>query len=153
MKIISNLIEAHLFKETGSGLEFLLLKRNENQIYSGIWQMVSGKIKANEKATETVLREIVEETNLKPLNLWVIPRVNSFYSTSNDSICLVPVFAALISANSDVRLSDEHSEYQWVKTAKAKKMLAWDGQRKAVDLINEYFLNQKSFLNFVKVEI
>ena len=153
MKIISNLIEAHLFKETANGLEFLLLKRNNNQIYAGIWQMVSGKIKDGEKATETVLREIQEETQLKPLKLWVIPRINSFYSDSDDSICLVPVFAALVSQNSNVVISDEHSEHKWVNALEAKKMLAWDGQRKAVDLIEEYFLNEMSFLNFVEVKI
>jgi hypothetical protein len=46
LKIISNLIEAHIFRETEKGIEFLLLKRADNQIYPGVWQMVSGKISA-----------------------------------------------------------------------------------------------------------
>ena len=44
MKIISNMIEAHIFRETKDGIEFLLLKRSEKEIYSGLWQMVTGKI-------------------------------------------------------------------------------------------------------------
>lgn len=151
MKIISNIVEAHIFRKVDECIEFLLLKRNENQVYPGLWQMVSGKIKKDEKATETAVREIKEETKLNPLKLWIIPRVNSFYSASDDSINLVPVFAALVSSESNVIISNEHSEYRWVKPSEAKKMLAWDGQRKAVDLIEEYFLKEIFFLNFVEI--
>ena len=152
MNIISNLIETHIFRETDNGIEFLLLKRAENQIYPSVWQMVSGKIKVNEKAFETSLRELKEETNLVPLKLWVTPKVNSFYSSQTDSICLIPVFAVLVKKDSNIIISDEHSEYKWVTPAEAKKLLAWDGQRKAVDLIEEYFLNEKSFLKFVEIQ-
>jgi len=153
MKIISNLIEAHIFRETESGIEFLLLKRAKDQIYPAVWQMVSGKIKENEKAFETSLRELREETNLTPLKMWIAPKVNSFYSSQSDSICLIPVFAVQVKKDSKVIISDEHSEYKWVTSDEAKGLLAWDGQRKAVELIEEYFLNEKSFLKFVVVEI
>ncbi|MCH7965287.1 MAG: NUDIX domain-containing protein [Bacteroidetes bacterium] len=153
MKIISNLIEAHIFRESESGIEFLLLKRAKDQIYPAVWQMVSGKIKENEKAFETSLRELREETNLTPLKMWIAPKVNSFYSSQSDSICLIPVFAVQVKKDSKVIISDEHSEYKWVTSDEAKRLLAWDGQRKAVELIEEYFLNEKSFLKFVVVEI
>lgn len=152
MNIISNLVETHIFRETEHGIEFLLLKRAEDQIYPAVWQMVSGKIKENEKAFETSLRELKEETNLTPLNMWAAPKVNSFYSSQDDSICLIPVFAVQVKKGSKVIISDEHSEYKWVTSSEAKRLLAWDGQRKAVELIEEYFLNEKSFLNFVEIE-
>jgi len=153
MKIISNLIEAHIFRESESGIEFLLLKRAKDQIYPAVWQMVSGKIKENEKAFETSLRELREETNLTPLKMWIAPKVNSFYSSQSDSICLIPVFAVQVKKDSKVIISDEHSEYKWVTSDEANGLLAWDGQRKAVELIEEYFLNEKSFLKFVVIEI
>ena len=152
MNITSNLIEAHIFRETENSIEFLLLKRAEDQIYPAVWQMVSGKIKENEKATETAVRELKEETNLTPLKMWIAPKVNSFYSSQSDSICLIPVFAVQVKKDSKVIISDEHSEYKWVTSAEAKRLLAWDGQRKAVELIEEYFLKQKSFLKFVEIE-
>ncbi len=34
MKIISNLIEAHIFRESEKGIEFLLLKRSDGSILS-----------------------------------------------------------------------------------------------------------------------
>ena len=153
MKIISNLIEAHIFRETENGIEFLLLKRAENQIYPAVWQMVSGKIKESEKAFETVLRELKEETNLIPLKMWVAPKVNSFYSSQDDSICIIPVFAVQVKNDAKVIISSEHSEYKWVIPNEAKKLLAWYGQRKAVELIEEYFLNEKSFLKFIEINM
>jgi dihydroneopterin triphosphate diphosphatase len=152
MNIITNLIEAHIFRETENGIEFLLLKRAEDQIYPGVWQMVSGKIDGNEKAFETVMREVKEETGITPEKLWIVPRVNSFYSSQSDSITLIPVFAVQVRKNSVVIISDEHCEYKWVNLNEAKRLLAWDGQRKAVELIEEYFLSNRSLLKFVEVE-
>ena len=152
MNIISNLVEVHIFRETENAIEFLLLKRAEDQIYPAVWQMVSGKIKEGEKAFETSLRELKEETNLTPLKMWIAPKVNSFYSSQTDSICLIPVFAVQVKKDSKVVISNEHSKYKWVTSNEAKRLLAWDGQRKAVDLIEEYFLNEKSFLKFVEIE-
>ncbi|MBV6419347.1 MAG: hypothetical protein DAHOPDDO_00563 [Ignavibacteriaceae bacterium] len=152
MKIISNLIEAHIFRETEKGIEFLLLKRSEGQPYPGLWQMVTGKIKSNEKAYQTALREIKEETGLIPVQLWVAPTVNSFYEPKHEYICLLPVFAARVEAD-EIKLSKEHTEYQWVDKSTAQKMLAWEGQRKAVQIIEDYFLSEKSFLHFVEIKL
>lgn len=157
MKIISNLIEAHIFRKNEKGIEFLLLKRAEDQIYPGIWQMVSGKIKESaedgEKAYQTAIRELREETGLKPLKIWSAPRVNSFYSSQSDTINLIPVFAIQVKGNSKVKISNEHTEFKWVSISKTQKLLAWDGQRKAVRLIEEYFLKELRFLNFVEIKL
>jgi dATP pyrophosphohydrolase len=161
MQIISNLIEAHIFRTSGIKIEFLLLKRSEGQPYPGLWQMVTGKIKSNEKAFQTALREIKEETGLTPLQLWVAPTVNSFYEPTrlndrvgqeDEYICLLPVFAARVEAD-EITLSKEHTEYQWVDKSSAQKLLAWEGQRKAVQIIEDYFLNEKSFFHFVEIKI
>lgn len=153
MKVISNLIEAHIFREINNGIEFLLLKRAPYQYYPNIWQMVSGKIKDFEKAYETALREIKEETGLKPDQLWIAPNINSFYSPDDEYISLIPVFAAKVDSDSEVKISSEHSEYKWLKPFDAKNLLAWEGQRRSLDLITEYFLNRKSFLNFIEIKL
>ena len=152
-RIITNLVEAHVFRRTKNGIEFLLLKRSETEIYPGLWQMVSGKIRKDEKAYKTALREIKEETGLIPKKFWVTPNVNSFYYPEKDYISLLPVFAVLVDSKSKVKISNEHSEYKWVKPSEVKKMLAWEGQRKSVDIIKEYFTKEISFLNFVEIPL
>jgi len=154
MQLVTFLIEAHIFRQTSENeIEFLLLKRADGEKYSNVWQMVTGSIYGNEKAYETALREIKEETGLTPKQFWVVPNVNSFYEPSKDYICQVPVFAALVENDSSVLISDEHKDYKWVTLKEAKKLLAWRGQRISVDTIYEYFTKEKSFLNFVEIKI
>ncbi|MFH1197024.1 MAG: NUDIX pyrophosphatase [bacterium] len=152
MIVTSALIEAHVFRKRKRGIDFLLLKRAPDEKYPGIWQMVTGSIDLGEKAFQTALREIKEETGLTPINFWVVPHMNSFYSHEKNFICMVPVFAALV-GNEQVKISDEHCEYKWVTKESAKKLLAWPGQRKSVDIIYEYFMREKSFLKFVEIKI
>ena len=153
MEVRSYLIEAHIIKKSGDNILFLLLKRAEDETYPNVWQMVTGSIKKDEKAWETALREIKEETSLIPEHFWVVPTVNSFYNEHRDDVCMVPVFLAEVPEESNVIISDEHSEYKWVTKEEAKDLLAWPGQRNAVDIIYDYFLNQKSVLNFIEINL
>ncbi len=153
MNVTSSLIEAHIFRLARKELEFLLLKRSENEIYPGLWQMVTGSIDDNEKAYQAAVREIKEETGLTPVKFWVVPNVNSFYSPKQNSICMVPVFAALVADDSNVIISEEHSEYKWVSKDDAIRLLAWPGQRNSVETIYEYIRNQQTFLNFMEISL
>jgi dihydroneopterin triphosphate diphosphatase len=145
------MIELHIFRETEKGIEFLLLKRSEKEIYPGLWQMVSGKIEEGETAFSAAIREMKEETGMKPLQFWAAPNVNHFYSPENDSITLLPVFAAKVDKDSSVIICDEHCDCRWVDPEEAKRLLAWPGQRKSVDLITEYISLHQSFLKFIEV--
>jgi dATP pyrophosphohydrolase len=151
MRIVSELIEAHIFRISKIGIEFLLLKRSPETIYPGIWQMVTGKMNKDEPAYKAALREIKEETGLIPEKLWVAPNVNSFYDHINDTISFLPVFAGKVSLDSKVIISEEHSEYQWASTGNTKKLLAWPGQKKSIDVINEYFTEESSLLKFIEI--
>jgi len=149
----TNLIEAHILKKTEKEIKFLIMKRASNEKYPNIWQMVTGKIKDEEKAYQTVIREIKEETNLNIDEIYTVPNINSFYDDTDDSITIIPVFVAVVSQEQKVRLSIEHSEYKWVSVNKAKKMFAWPGQRQSVDIIEEYFSLQSENLKFIRVGI
>lgn len=153
MKIIAEMVELHVFRLSKDGLEFLLLKRSDKDIYPGLWQMVSGHVEENETAVETAIREMKEETGLVPTRYWVAPNVNSFYSPAHDSVSIIPVFAAQVKADEKIIISDEHSEFLWVDSSEAKSKLAWEGQRKSVDLIEEYFLKEMKYLQFTEIDL
>jgi len=153
MNIKSTLIEVHIFRKIEDGIEFLLMKRAPNEVYAGVCQMVTGSIENGEKAFETAIREIKEETNLIPNGFWIVPNINSFYSSVDDSITMVPVFVAEVEKNSDVILSSEHTEYLWCSKDEAKVLLAWPGQRKSVDIISEYFSENNSLLKLIEIKL
>lgn len=153
MKVISDIIEAHICRLKNSELQFIVLKRSENEIYPNIWQMVSGRMNEGEAAYEAAAREIYEETNLKINELWVVPNVNSYYSAKNDTVSLIPVFLAMVNDHDEVKISDEHSEYKWVSFDEVCDLLAWAGQIESVKIIKQYLTEKKSLLNFVKVKL
>lgn len=151
MKVLSYMVEAHIFRQIDDRLEFLLLKRAELEVYPGVWQMVTGSSNQGERAFQTAIREIGEETGLKPRKLWVVPYINSFYSWRRNHICMIPVFSALVDYTSVVKLSHEHSEYKWVQKDEALDMLAWVGQRNSVNIIYDFFTQPHSNLNFEEI--
>ncbi len=153
MKISTNYIEAHIIRECEGKIEFLLLKRASYQWFPDLWQMVSGKIKDGEKAYQSALREIKEETGIEPKQFWILPNISSFYLYEDDSVNLVPVFVGKADFNSEIKISSEHSEYKWVSGKEAKELLAWPGQRKSVDIIEECFdSSKKSFLYLMEIK-
>lgn len=153
MKLVTNIIEAHICRIRNEQLEFLALKRSANEVYPNLWQMVSGRMNEGEKAFEAAAREIFEEIKIKANELWVVPNVNSFYSAKDDSISLIPVFLAIVEAERQVILSEEHSDYKWISFDEICNLLAWQGQIESVRIIKQYLTDKKSFLNLVKIEL
>lgn len=153
MDIKLNLIECHIIRKKEKGIEYLLLQRSQMEIYPNIWQMVTGKIKENEKAFDAAEREIFEETNLNVRQMYVVPHINPFYNDVDDTINFVPVFVAVVDSEAEVNISKEHQAYKWVSKKKAKELLAWPGQAKSVNIIHDYFVKHKKNLNFAEIQL
>ncbi len=150
-KVKSKYIEIHILKVVNGKLKFLLLKRSNNDRYPGIWQMVTGHIKKNEKAYGAAIRELKEETSLTPKSLYVVPIVNSLYLPEKDEINFVPVFVCEVESDTEVKISNEHSEFKWVSFNQALKMVKWDGQKRALMIINENW--GKDMSKFKKISL
>jgi dATP pyrophosphohydrolase len=139
--IVSRVVEACVFRFAHDGPEYLLLKRSEkDNIYPGMWQLVTGSMKDGERAVDAALRECREETGMVAKRFWVVPFVNSFYVPISDAIHLCPVFAMEVEEESRVTLSQEHQEFSWCSFENAKAKLVWPGQRYAVELVHEYIV-------------
>ncbi len=151
MEVITGMVEVHLFRINNGMPEFLLIKRSEKEIYPGLWQMVSGSIEKDEKAYEAAIREIKEETNLEVEKLWSAPNVNSFYSAEKDAIILIPVFVALVKKGT-VILSEEHVDFRWCDYSTARDLLAWEGQKKSLEIIFKYLTEEKKYFDLVEIK-
>lgn len=152
MELNASMIEAHINRKKKGKLEFLLLKRGENANYPGLWQMVTGKIKKDEKAYETVLREVKEETDLSVEKLFIVPNVNSFYSITDNKVNFVPVFLCLVNEDEKVKISKEHCKFRWVSKNKAMKMVAWTGQQKSLEIIYSFLTKKEKEIRFVEIK-
>jgi dihydroneopterin triphosphate diphosphatase len=136
-EILSKYIECYVYKKSDDGLKYLLLKRSETKHpYPGIWQIVTGRFEDNEKAYETALREVKEETSLKPVKCFVAPKINEFYTPHNDKIYLIPVFVVYVEEE-NVILSDEHTHFEWLKYETAYNRIHWYTQKENLKIIND----------------
>lgn len=132
--IEKRLIDLYPYKLDGKELTFLLFKRASGHIYDGQWRMVGGKVKSGESYWEAALRELYEETTLKPLKMWTIPSINTFYEHRTDSILYIPAFAAEIDGVKPIVLNSEHSEYSWFSIEEAIDKIIWPEQRRLLKL-------------------
>lgn len=117
------------------------MRRNIGLQYEGIFHCVHGKIEENEPAWQTALRELKEETGLVPKELFVADFTSNFYEAKEDRFNLVPVFVAVVE-DREVRLSREHSEFEWLNYKEAKEKVAWENHRKAIEIINKMFTTE-----------
>jgi dATP pyrophosphohydrolase len=152
-KIIFKIAEVVVFRMMRTP-EFLVLKRSDNEdIYPGLWQIVSGGIKRGEKAYEAVAREIKEEIGIKPEHLYNTPLTNTFYFYANDSVNVSPVFAAEVNGSAEVKLSREHKEFRWLEKDDAIALLVWPGQKEAIRIVSDYILSENPSRKFMEIKL
>lgn len=130
------LIDLYPYRLKENKAEYLLLKRAKGQKYDGQWRMIGGKVEDGEAYWETALRELSEETGLKPEKFWTIPSLNKFYEHHTDSILLIPAFAAQINSSDSVILNKEHSTAEWFDIHKAVECIPWPEQRRLLKLLD-----------------
>lgn len=131
-EIDCSIVDVYAFRRGRDGVEVLLLRRAPGRLLGDTWQAVHGSIEADETAWQAALRELHEETGLRPLRFWQLETVNTFYMATRDCILMCPGFAAEVDSAARVRLNAEHSELRWAGVQEACGVLLWPGQRQAV---------------------
>lgn len=127
-------------RETESRHEVLLLKRTQTLI--GEWCQIAGSIEEGETAWQTALRELDEETGLRPDTLYSADTCEQFYEADRDAITIAPVFVAFIDNTAEVSLNHEHSAFRWVSFEEAIELVAFGGQRRILRWIVEEFIKR-----------
>jgi dihydroneopterin triphosphate diphosphatase len=128
-----SLVDVYVLRGTGTAMQCLLLRRAPGRRCPGSWEAVHGHIEGDELPAEAALRELEEETGLKPEKLYNLSRVESFYLHTRNEIALIPVFVALVTAAAEVRPGSEHDSFQWVDIREAALRLSWPRERRAVE--------------------
>ncbi len=140
----------------------ILYKKENNEILYGIflrkkekiWQFVSGGGEDKETPTQTVKREIWEETGLKVNeediikldSRTTIPVVNIAKKFLwGENVYVVPeyTFAIEQSKNTKIILSDEHEKMEWANFKNAMKKLKYDSNKTALWELNVRLKNRR----------
>jgi dATP pyrophosphohydrolase len=126
---------------TRDAARVLLLKRKTAPV--GAWCPVSGRIETGERAWETALREIGEETGLKEGTLYTTGVTDSFYDPEANTIELMPIFLFMIAREEAVTLDAAQSDYAWLDVDAALAQLTFAGHKTALQTIRRDFIQRE----------
>ena len=108
--------------------EVLLLKRAQKAGFApGVWEDITGRMKQLEEPEQALRREVREETGLeisivKPLRVFHI-----FRGARTPGNELVGILFWCKTQGKEVKLSEEHTEFRWLKPDEALHLLDSDG--------------------------
>jgi bis(5'-nucleosidyl)-tetraphosphatase len=125
-------VDVLVLRGKADDLEVLLLRRSPRGRSPGSWEGVHANIDPGETPVQTALRELTEETGLRPLRFYNLSRVESFYRHKTNEVILIPVFAAFVGRDAEVVLSEEHDEYEWLRPQAARQRVTWPRIRRTI---------------------
>ncbi|MGF1447065.1 MAG: NUDIX pyrophosphatase [Pikeienuella sp.] len=133
-------VSIFILKPEGSETKVLLVRRTG--YLAGLWCQIAGGIKPGEKAWQTAIREVREETGIELSEIWSADFLEQFYEVAKECITLVPVFVGTVPTDTIVRLNDEHDAHEWVSFEKANSMLSFPGQQRALAAVKAEFVDK-----------
>lgn len=138
-RLRSNIVAVYVVRPARGGIELLMLQRPPGHRFAGAWQTVGGHIeeRRGETAWQAALRELDEETGLEVERWFRIDRLESFYNPDNDTIYFVPAFAALVAAEAEPTISEEHQAWRWQRPRDAAASVDWAAMRDSMLLVGE----------------
>jgi dihydroneopterin triphosphate diphosphatase len=143
-EFVSNTIQLHVVKKEGDKYKFLVLQRADDVYpYPGLWQVITGTMRGGETAKETALRELEEETGLKPLKFWTLPYLTTFFDAETDRVNASPVFATWVETDKEVIISSEHKDYKWCDYEECIRILELPSHKEGTRIFYEFILMSK----------
>ena len=135
----NNQIEVIVFKKERQDLLFLILKRNLQK--GGFWQPITGGVEENETLEQAALREVKEEIGITT-KIQLIDFDYSFEFVDHNENHFEKVFGLEISLDTNIVISEEHTEFKWVDGKIAiDQFLKYpknkEGFKKIMELINK----------------
>lgn len=120
----------------------MLLARRHGHYMDGTWTYIAGHVEFGETGWQAALRELAEETGLKPDTLYTSSFCEQFYDPSHDCIQVVPAFVAFVADDAQVHLNSEHSASQWLLLDQAAERLPFGSQRDLLAHIRREFVSR-----------
>ncbi|MDP6139318.1 MAG: NUDIX domain-containing protein [Candidatus Woesearchaeota archaeon] len=124
---------------------FLLLHYEE-----GHWDFPKGHIEANETDTETVKREVKEETGIKDIE--IIPKFKEkmqyYFKFKGELINKEVIFYLAKTQTKQIKLSFEHIGFKWLAYDKAIEKLTYKNAKEILIKANNFLKTHKTLDDF-----
>jgi len=117
--------------------KLFIIKRSPDDIQKpNIWEIPGGRLEPGEDPVKGLKREIKEETNLDIEVLHPLS-VRHFTRDDKQKITMI-VFLCELTKKTKIKLSKEHTKYDWIEIKKAKTKLT-DFFHKEIDVFTKLF--------------
>ncbi len=137
-RVVAGVVEIYVVQPGEDGWRVLTLQRSPDTIRPLSWETVFGRIDAGETAEASAVRELTEETGLQPERLYNVT-VQSFYLHSTGTVQMAIIFCAFVGRDATVRLSSEHTRFEWLPFDRAAERFTWPRSADALRDIRHLF--------------
>ena len=130
----------------------IIFRKEKNKIFylllyyqAGHWDFPKGHVEKGEKETETVKREVKEETGLEDIKFiegfkeWI----KYFFKDKGKTVFKTVIFYLVETRTKEVKISWEHIGYKWLLYDKALEQLTFKNAKDILKKAND-FISRKS---------
>lgn len=108
--------------------KILILKRASQEIHTGEWETMYGRIDQFEELEDALRREVFEETGLHNLKIKKLQRIWHIFRGEKSEDTEVYGFTFICETEQEeIQLSAEHSTYRWVTQDEALSLIKVPG--------------------------
>ncbi len=136
------MVSVFVLRGEGADARVLLLQRRAGGHLGDAWSYVAGHVESGETGWQAALRELAEETALKPRALYATSFCEQFYEPHDDSIAVVPAFVAFVAEDADVVLNGEHTAHRWLDLDAAAAAVPFGSQRDLLERVWREFIER-----------
>lgn len=133
-QVIAGVVDIYVIRPLPEGWKVLTVQRADNTRCPGAWETIHGRLSPAEHPEDGAVREVREETGLDVARLYNVT-VQPFYLHMFGTVQLAIVFAAFVDEPADVKLSEEHQQYEWLSPHEASSRFIWPREREALSHI------------------
>ena len=133
-QVTAGVVDVYVIRPLPEGWKVLTVQRAENTRCPGAWETIHGRLSPSEHPEDGAVREVREETGLDIARLYNVT-VQPFYLHMFGTVQLAVVFAAFVDEPAEVKLSDEHQQYEWLSPHEASSRFIWPREREALSHI------------------
>ncbi len=133
---------AIIFRKEGDITYYLLLSYPGLRHPKPYWDFPKGHIEEREELEDTVKREVEEETGLKEIEFieGFKETFKYFFKIQDQNILKFVTFYLVQTQKKEVKISEEHSGFQWLPFEEAVKQLSFKNAKEILKKANDALL-------------